>query len=74
MLKQGTADRLEELRVTLTGKALREVQEIAEREDKTVDEVLRSAIGLMLWTREVKENGGKIVMREGNKDKYELAL
>lgn len=64
----------EKLELTVRGKALDILNEIAEQEDKTVDEVLRESLGLKQWALEVKENGDTVIVRHGKKDKYELAI
>jgi hypothetical protein len=64
----------EELSLTFTGKALDALLEIAEHENKSLDEVIESALGLKQWALEVKENGDEVVVRHGNKDRYQLAL
>lgn len=67
----------EKVDFVFTGKALEALQEIAEREGKSLDEldeVIESAIGLKQWTHEVKANGERIIVRRGNKDKYELTV
>lgn len=64
----------EKLELTFSGKALEALYEIAEQEGKSLDEVIESALGLKQWALEVKENGDKVIVRHGKKDKYELAV
>ena len=64
----------EKLELTFTGRALDALYEIAERENKDLDEVIESALGLKQWALEVKESGDRVVVRHGKEDKYELAV
>jgi hypothetical protein len=64
----------EKLSFTFTGKALEDLREIAEREDKSLDEVIESALGLKKWALEVKDDGGTIIVRRAKADDRELVL
>ncbi len=64
----------EKLEVTFTGKGLRTLLDIAERENKPLDEVVESALGLKQWILEVKDEGDEVIVRRGKKDKYKLVL
>ena len=60
--------------LTFTGEALEALYEIAEREKKSLDEVIEDALGLKQWTLERKDNGEKIIVRKGRRDRYELVV
>ena len=60
--------------LTFTGKALEALYEIAERENKSLDEVIEDALGLMRWALEQKDNGERVIVRKGRKDRYELVI
>ena len=59
---------------TFTGKALEDLQEIAGREGKELDEVIESALGLKKWALDVKENGGQVIVRRKKAEDRELVL
>lgn len=59
---------------TFTGKALEDLQEIAEREGKELDEVIESALGLKKWALDVKEDGGQVIVRRKRAEDKELVL
>jgi hypothetical protein len=60
--------------LTFTGEALEALYEIAERENKSLDEVIEDALGLKRWALERKDNGEKIIVRKGRRDRYELVI
>jgi hypothetical protein len=60
--------------LTFTGEALEALLEIAERENKSLDEVIEDALGLKYWALERKANGEKIIVRKGRTDMYELVI
>lgn len=75
MLKEETGTRTpEKVEVTFSGKGLRALLEIAERENKSLDEVVESALGLKQWALGVKDDGDEVIVRHGDKDKYKLVL
>lgn len=64
----------ERISLTFSGEALDTLKKIAEHEDKSFDEVVASALGLKQWALEVKDNKDRVVVRHGDKDKYELTV
>jgi hypothetical protein len=60
--------------LTFTGQALEALLEIAERENKSLDEVIEDALGLKRWALDRKDNGEKVIVRKGRKDRYELVI
>ncbi len=67
-------EKTERTELVFKGEALEALVEIARRENKRLDQVVEDALSLKKWTLEVKDDGDKIVVRSGNKDKYQLAL
>lgn len=55
------------------GEALAVLHDIAERENKPLDEVVERAPSMKLWSLEVTEAGDEVVVRHGRKDKYLLS-
>lgn len=64
----------EKLSFVFEGKALAELREIADREGLELDEVIESAIGLKKWTLDLKEDGGRVIVRRKRKEDRELVL
>ena len=64
----------DKLSMVISGEALKALRDIARRENKALDEVVESALGLKEWSLDVRDAGDEIVVRHRGGDKYALAL
>jgi metal-responsive CopG/Arc/MetJ family transcriptional regulator len=53
--------------VNFSESAYRTLQELAERQGKTMSEVIRDAISLVRWFDEVQQSGGRVLVERDGK-------
>lgn len=73
-MEEGKVRNPEQMELTFTGEALEALLEIAKRENRRLDEVIEDALSLKRWSLKVKDEGGRVVVRKGQKDEYELVI
>lgn len=55
------------LNITFSDKAFRELEELAEKEGKTLSEVIRDALALEHWFDDTRQNGGRVLVERNGK-------
>lgn len=74
-MKEGKGvEREDKTSLVFEGEALEALREIARREHKRLDEVIEDALSLKKWSLRVKDEGGRVIVRKGKRDEYELVI
>jgi len=55
------------LNINLSDKAFKELEQLADKEDKSLSEVIRDALALEHWFDETRENGDRVLVERKGK-------